>query len=339
MPAEWEPHRATWIAWPYLESDYPGKVDAVRWAYCEFIRHAARSERVEILCLNDELEADLRTRLERQNISGDIRIHRAKYNRTWLRDSGPIGVKQDGLKATRWVSFPFSGWGHLPEVELDQTVPDFIAQASGLPLTRGELSSGDPVLEGGMLDVNGNGALLVTEECLLSTVQQRNAAFSKADYERVFAEKFGVKETIWLPWGVAGDDTHGHIDNVARFVGERTVVVSTAAESDQEQYSKLKENVERLKAHRGAKGERLEVVELPLPSARYLDGVRIAPSYANFYFLNSMLLVPTYNDPLDRSALGLLAELVPGRKVIGIHCGDWISGGGTLHCSTQQEPL
>jgi agmatine deiminase len=130
MPAEWEPHRATWLAWPYLDSDYPGKVDAVRWAYCEFIRRAARVEAVEILCLTDEMEADLRNRLERQNITGPIRIHRAGYNRAWLRDSGPLGVYREGTKDPSWVSFLFTGWGALPEVELDQTVPSFIASAT-----------------------------------------------------------------------------------------------------------------------------------------------------------------------------------------------------------------
>lgn len=339
MPAEWEPHRATWIAWPYLESDYPGKLEAVRWAYCDFIRHTAKAEVVEILCLNEELEADLRNRLERQKISGDIRIHRAQYNRAWLRDSGPIGVYAHGTCNPQWLSFLFTGWGALPDVELDRTVPDFISTSTGRTLTHVRGNALQPVLEGGMLDVSGDGLILVTEECLLSREQERNPGFSKSNYEALFAEQLGAPNTIWLPWGVRGDDTHGHIDNVARFVDTRTVVVASPDSSDTDQYAALRENIEALRSYRTPLGEALTVVELPFPEPRYCDGIRLPAGYLNFYFTNELLLVPTYNDERDRLALGVLSELVPSRKVIGIHCGDWILGGGTLHCSTQQEPM
>jgi agmatine deiminase len=332
MPAEWEPHKGTWIAWPYMESDFPGKIDAVRWAFCEFIRHVSKVETVNILCLNDGLERDLKDRLDRQNITGDIQIHRAQYNRSWLRDSGPIGTVGD---TPSWVSYLFTGWGALPEVELDQTIPSFIAQTSHLPLVTEKQT---PVLEGGMLDVSGDGLVMVTEECLLSDTQQRNAGFTKADYEAIFAKDLGAPHTIWLPWGVSGDDTHGHIDNVARFIAPRTVVVASADEHDVEQYEKLQENIAVLKAFKTPEGGSLKVIELPFPEPRYCDGQRWAAGYLNFYFANGLVLVPTYNDERDRVALEILAENLPGRKVIGIHCGDWILGGGTLHCSTQQEP-
>ena len=338
MPAEWEEHRATWIAWPYMESDFPGKVDAVRWAYCEFIRHVSRVERVEVLCLNEELEADLRGRLSRQQIAGDIRIHRTPYNRSWLRDSGPIGVSRGGEHDASWVSFLFTGWGALPEIELDQKIPHFIAQTSGRPLDVIHATQGQPVLEGGMLDVSGDGLILVTEECLLSEQQQRNAGFTKKDYEEIFSKTLGAGHTIWLPNGVAGDDTHGHIDNVARFIAPRTVVVASAPESDREQYEKLQQNVAALRAYATPSGERLTVVELPFPEPRYCDGARFPAGYLNFYFANGMVLVPTYNDVNDRLALGVLSDLLPKHTVVGIHCGDWILGGGSLHCSTQQEP-
>jgi len=240
MPAEWEPHRATWIAWPYLESDYPGKVDAVRWNYCEFIRRASRVETVEILCLTAEMEGDLRNRLERQQITGSINIHRAEYNRAWLRDSGPIGVYREGTTGSSWISFLFTGWGALPEVELDQTVPSFVAAASRKPLLSSSSADSLPVLEGGMFDVSGDGLILVTEECLLSEQQQRNPGFTKGTYESIFATQLGAHHTLWLPWGVTGDDTHGHIDNVARFVNSRTVVVASADPSDKTQYAKLR---------------------------------------------------------------------------------------------------
>jgi agmatine deiminase len=194
------------------------------------------------------------------------------------------------------------------------------------------------VLEGGMLDVSGDGLVMVTEECLLSDTQQRNAGFTKADYEEIFARDLGAPQTIWLPWGVSGDDTHGHIDNVARFIAPRTVVVASADKEDKDQHEKLQENISVLKAYRTREGESLKVIELPFPAPRFCDNQRWAAGYLNFYFANGLLLVPTYNDERDRLALGILAENLPGRKVIGIHCGDWILGGGTLHCSTQQEP-
>jgi agmatine deiminase len=321
-----------------MDSDYPAKVDAVRWIYCEFIRHAAQSETVEILCLNDELVADARNRLSRQNIQGDIRIHKAPYNRAWLRDSGPIGVYDAETKKPAWVSFLFTGWGALPEVELDQMIPSYIAQASARELLASSAHASQPVLEGGMLDVSGDGLIIITEECLLSEHQQRNAGFTKKDYEAIFAEKLGAPNAIWLPWGISGDDTHGHIDNVARFVGPRTVVVASADPADTAQYNHLKENVEALKSYRTPSGERLQVVELPMPEARYCDGCRLGASYLNFYFLNDRVLVPTYNDIRDRKVLGILSELIPDKQVIGVYCGDWILGGGTMHCSTQQEP-
>lgn len=336
MPAEWEPHKATWIAWPYMESDFPGKLDAVRWAFCEFIRHVARVETVNILCLNDELERDLRERLSRQKITGDIQIHRAQYNRSWLRDSGPIGVVG---ASPSWVSYLFTGWGALPEVELDRTIPSFIAATSRVPLEIETRTASTPVLEGGMLDVSGDGLIMVTEECLLSETQQRNAGFTKADYEEIFARDLGAPCTIWLPWGVSGDDTHGHIDNVARFIAPRTVVVASADKDDTDQYEKLRENIAVLKAYRTPEGEPLKVIELPFPEPRVCDDQRWAAGYLNFYFANGLVLVPTYNDERDRLALEILAENLPNRRVIGIHCGDWILGGGTLHCSTQQEPV
>ncbi len=336
MPAEWEPHRATWIAWPFLESDFPGKIDAVRWAYCELIRHLARDECVEILCLSDEMKSDVEARLSRQNISGDIRIHITPYNRSWLRDSGPIGVAGRTLQ---WKSFDFTGWSTLAGFEHDQSIPQFISYTTGIPNEPVVINNRKVVFEGGMIDVSGDGLILATEECLLSHDQERNPGFLRKDYEQLFSNSFGSHETIWLPAGLVGDDTHGHIDNVARFVKPRTVLVASAPQHDAEQFSRTEGNIEALTAFRTESGEALEIIRLPLPEPRFCDGDRLAAGYANFYIANNLVLVPTYNDPEDRVALGILAELFPDRKVIGVNCTDWILGGGTLHCSTQQEPL
>lgn len=339
MPAEWEPHKGTWIAWPHLESDYPGKLDAVRWAYCELVRHLCSREEVHVLCATDALEQDAQARMQRLSITGQISYHRAEYNRAWLRDSGPIGVTDTSSSQQVWAHFTFNGWGALPGFEHDQKIPAAVSELSKRPLSTRISKWRESILEGGMLDVNGEGLIMVTEECLLSPSQQRNAQFTKSDYESLFAECLGATETIWVPFGIVGDDTHGHIDNVARFVNKDTVIVSTSIESDMEQYRRTSANYAFLKNFRTKTGSALNIIELPLPVPRYCDGERLACGYANFYLCNGAVLVPTFNDIGDANALKTLAEVFPDREVIGIYCGDWILGGGALHCSTQQEPL
>lgn len=339
MPAEWAPHRATWIAWPHLDSDFPGKLEPVRWAFCEFIRQLSKTETVEILCATEQLQSDLLTRLERTGITDNVRTHIVGYERTWLRDSAPTLVKSGAEK--RWIKWSFNAWALYDNFGPDQSIPDFIASASKIE-KEDALRKDDSkplVLEGGAFDVDGEGTIIVTEQCLLSDVHERNPGLNRQGYEDAFAHYLGANKTIWLSGGCEGDDTHGHIDDIARFVAPGKVVVASADKSDSEQYESSQENIARLKSARDAKGRALEVVELPYPEPLYCDGVRLPASYLNFYIANKVVLVPTFNDEKDRHALATLEKLLPERKVIGINCTDWVLGYGSLHCSSQQEPL
>lgn len=339
MPAEWAPHRATWIAWPHSEEDFAGKLDAVRWAYTEFVKNLSKYEVVEVICADEATKADLLLRLKRTGITENVRAHIKAYDRTWLRDSAPSMVKHNNKNL--WIKWIFNGWALFDNHLQDQAVPAYVSEASKidhLQALRPD-GKGNAVLEGGAFDVDGEGSIMVTEQCLLSDVQERNPGLTREGYEELFTKYLGATKTIWLSAGCEGDDTHGHIDDIARFVAPGKVVVASADKSDPAQYQASQENIKRLKNTKDAKGRTLEVTEIPYPAPIYCDGIRLPASYANFYIANNIVLVPTFNDPNDRLVLNTLANLMPQRKVVGIHCVDWILGCGSLHCSTQQEPL
>jgi agmatine deiminase len=341
MPAEWEPHRATWISWPNHEPDWPGKLDAVQWAYVEIARVLARYEPVEILCASDDAAAEARRRLESQAARLDrIRLHVLPTDRTWLRDSAPTAVHntQGQVVLLNWA---FNGWAKYTNWKLDAGVGPKMAEVTGL--SRLEPLRADSfdrlVLEGGGIETNGDGLLLVTEEWLLSDVQVRNPGLTRDGYERLFAEWLGTRRTIWLGEGCVGDDTHGHIDDIARFVARDAVVVAVERDPKDENHEKSLDNLLRLeRASRDPDIGPLRIVELPFPKAIYAYADRLPASYANFYVANGVVIVPTFNDVNDRFALQALANLFPDRDVIGIHATDLVWGQGTLHCLTQQEP-
>ncbi len=335
MPAEWEPHTATWLAWPHRKSDWPGKFSPITWVYTEIIRALTRNEEVELLLTDAETTF---ARLERANISLDrVNGWVCQTDRSWIRDSGPIFVVNDrGEQAV--LDWHFNAWAKYPDWTHDDRIPGFVAEQFGTQRWQPNLRGWRVVLEGGSIDVNGQGVLLTTEECLLSTTQHRNPPMDRADYEKVFADYLGVRKVIWLGSGITGDDTHGHVDDLARFVNPTTVVTVVESDCADENYHLLQENLERLQGATDADGQKLEVVTLPMPRPLVFDGVRLPASYANFYIANGVVIVPTFNDPADRIALGTLAELFPDREVIGIHCVDLVWGLGTLHCMTQQEP-
>jgi agmatine deiminase len=338
MPAEWEPHAATWLAWPRRASDWPGKLDLIPWVYAEIVRALTRHERVHLIVPDEPAQRAARALLERVHAdTTNVTFWQFATDRSWVRDSGPIFVRgADGARVA--LDWRFNAWAKYPDWHRDDGVPAFVAQRLGVPRVEPVHNGHRVVLEGGSIDVNGTGLLLTTEECLLSPTQERNPPLGRADYEAVFAEYLGARKVLWLGRGIAGDDTHGHVDDLARFVGPRTVVVATAADPADENYAVLCENRERLEGMTDPDGHKLEVVPLPVPRALVYDGVRLPASYANFYIANGAVLVPTFNDPADRTALGTLAELFPDRTVVGIHCVDLVWGLGTLHCMTQQEP-
>ncbi|HEU5340784.1 agmatine deiminase family protein [Edaphobacter sp.] len=338
MPAEWAPHAATWIAWPHNAEDWPGKFQPIPWVYAEIARHLARAEDVHILVNDQPAEQRARRILHRAGANLDrIHFHRWPTDRVWLRDSGPIFLKNPaGDRAvTNWK---FNAWAKYPNYHDDDQVPHRVARLHNLP--EFQPTSGDHrlVLEGGSIDTNGAGVLLTTEECLLSEIQQRNPGISREQLEQAFHDYLGIDQTLWLNRGCAGDDTHGHIDDIARFVAEDTILAAIEPNAADENHLPLAENLDRLRAARNLEGKPFRIIELPMPAPVVFDGQRLPASYANFYIANDSVLVPTFNDPNDRHALNTIAACFPNREVIGIHAVDLVWGLGTLHCLTQQEP-
>jgi len=345
MPAEWDLHEATWLAWPHNPEDWPGKFQTIPWVYAEIVRLLSAQETVNILVDDGNAEQRALGILHRAGANlAHVRFHRWPTDRVWTRDSGPIFVRdiagQVGL--TNWH---FNAWAKYDDWKLDDQIPARVTELLGVPSWSPtiELENGAKrhriVLEGGSIDTNGAGILLTTEECLLSEVQQRNPDLSREQLEQVFSDYLGIDQVVWLGCGVAGDDTHGHVDDITRFVGETTIVTAVESNTSDPNHAPLAENLHRLKATRTLHGKQFDLVELPLPRPVVFRGQRLPASYANFYIANGVVLVPTFNDSNDRVALSILAELFPGREVIGIHSVDLVWGLGTLHCMTQQQPV
>lgn len=342
MPGEWEAHRATWISWPHHEPDWPGKLGPIPWVYAEIARVLSARERVEILCHTADVRSAAREALEAHGVDIErVGLHVVPTDRVWLRDSAPSGVLEPSGRVAL-VNWAFNAWAKYPNWHQDAGVGEAIAAITGLP--RYEPLRPDNgerlVLEGGGIEVNGQGLLLVTEEWLLSDVQVRNPGLTREAYERAFCDWLGARRTIWLGEGCVGDDTHGHIDDIARFVGPETLVLAVEEDPADDNHGRSIDNLRRLEsAAREADIGPLRVVQLPFPRPVVMNGERLPASYANFYIANGVVLVPTFNDANDRLALNILADLMPSHRVIGIHAVDLVWGLGTLHCLTQQEPL
>ena len=390
MPAEWEPHAGTWLAWPHYEGDWPGKFEPIPWVYAEIIRNLARHERVELIANTAAAARKARRILERADaLSDNIRFHHWPTNRVWLRDSGCIFLKYGSLPgegplahqlqtAARYLigmgqelihsdrsseakhagparkqktkrrdlgatdavalKFRFNAWAKYSNWRHDERIGSLMARATNAQEVRPESIGARIVLEGGSIDVNGYGTILTTEECLLSKQQQRNPHMVRAHYERAFADYLGAPHTIWLGQGIFGDDTHGHIDDLTRFVSKQTVVTMVEPNPKDVNHAPLRANLRRLQAARDQDGKQLNVVELPMPQPVVFEGRRLPASYANFYIANGVVLAPVFNRPNDRIALDTLSHLFPGREIIPIYSGDFIWGLGAMHCMTQQQP-
>ncbi len=369
MPAEWEPHAATWLAWPHYHGDWPGKFEPIPWVYAEIIRNLAKHERVELIVNDASAARQARRVLEKADaLSANIRFHRWPTNRVWLRDSGCIflarGQKDVGpglrpgqaeqSSAALALKFRFNAWAKYSNWRHDEKIGSLMAKT---PTSRAKharemghprklyteeihpLSGGKRiVLEGGSIDVNGLGTILTTEECLLSKVQERNPHMARVHYEKAFADYLGAPHTIWLGRGIFGDDTHGHVDDLSRFVSRDTVVTMVEPDSNDVNHAPLRANLRRLQAARDQNGRQLTVVELPMPQPVVFEGRRLPASYANFYIANGVVLAPVFNRPNDRIALNTLADLFPTRQIVPIYSGDFIWGLGAMHCMTQQQP-
>jgi agmatine deiminase len=305
--------------------------------YAEIIRHLARHEQVEVIVNDAASERRARKVLQLANVTdSNIRFHRWPTNRVWTRDSGCTFVVGDAeVHAIKWR---FNAWAKYSNWQHDEKIGSLMAKASGVEEVRAMFRKNRVVLEGGSIDVNGKGTLLTTEECLLSKVQQRNSKMKRKDYERVFAETLGIKNVVWLGAGIAGDDTHGHVDDITRFVAPDTVVTVVESDPEDSNYEPLRDNIRRLREATDQDGNQLSIIELPLPSPVLFNGTRVPASYGNFYIANGLVLVPVFNDPNDRVALDILADLFSDREIVGIYSGDLIWGFGAIHCLTQQQP-
>ncbi len=337
MPAEWAPHNATWIAWPHNPEDWPNKFQPIPWVYCEIVRHLSQVEDVHILVNDEAAEKRATTMLRRQHANlARLHFHLWRTDRVWLRDSGPIFVKRKkDVAITNWK---FNAWAKYDNWRNDDRIPGQVAKLYDMPSFEPEVNGKRLVLEGGSIDTNGAGVLLTTEECLLSDVQQRNPGVYREQLERAFRDYLGIEQVIWLNRGCDGDDTHGHVDDITRFVAENTILTAVESNTADENHLPLAENLERLRAARNLDGKPFTIRTLPMPAPVVFEGQRLPASYANFYIANNLVLVPTFNDPNDRIALNTLADCFPDRTITGIHCTDFIWGLGALHCMTQQEP-
>ena len=360
LPAEWERHDATWLAWPHYQGDWPGKFEPIPWVYAEVVRHLARQERVELLVNDAASERKARRLLDRANaLSSSVRFHRWPTNRVWMRDSGCIFVtprqagfaRPDGREPAQGLpkgrlspheplalKWRFNAWAKYSNWRHDEKVGSRMAGAAKAREVRPLCGKQRIVLEGGSIDVNGCGTLLTTEECLLSKVQERNPAMTRVHYEKAFADYLGATHVIWLGRGIFGDDTHGHVDDLTRFVTPDTVVTMVEPDPKDVNHAPLRANLRRLQAARDQNGKQLTIVELPMPGPVVFEGRRLPASYANFYIANGVVLAPVFNDPNDRLVLNTLAELFPKRNIVPIYSGDLIWGLGTMHCMTQQQP-
>ena len=338
LPAEWEPHQATWLAWPHEKTDWPGKFAPIPWVYGEIVRLLARVERVCILVGNREAEENARRVLQKSAADlTAVDFFYARTNRGWTRDFAPIFVK-NAKGESAIIHWRFTGWAKYNNWRYDAAVTRKLARRLKLPLWEPTHQGRRVVLEGGSIDVNGKGTLLTTEECLLSPVQARNPGLGREDLHKVFHDYLGVTHVLWLKKGIAGDDTHGHIDDLARFVSPGTVVAVVEADRSDANYEPLQENLALLREMKDQDERPLRVETLPMPEPVYFSGQRLPASYANFYIANKLVLVPTFSDPSDRVALNTLAGLFPDREVLGVACRDLVLGLGTLHCMTMQQP-
>ena len=375
MPAEWEPHEATWLSWPHELTDWPGKFSPIPWAFAEIVRHLAAVERVFLIVEDQVSEKRAQAVLDKAGAPLDaLTFFHAPTDRGWMRDSGPMAVvaspkqesrprvssepgtvptgnlvPEDGSTAIPaakdptptsgvLLHFEFNGWAKYHDHKRDARVVARVNRMLRRPLLEPEHKTRRVVLEGGAIDVNGRGTMLTTEECLLSQVQSRNPGFTKYDYAQVFKKYLGVTNVLWLRSGIAGDDTHGHIDDLARFVDPTTVVTAVEEDRREANYQPLQENLAVLREMKDQDGQPLRIETLPMPRPVYFAGQRLPASYANFYIANGIVLVPTFNDPADRVALNTLASVFPGREIVPIYCRDLVLGLGTIHCMTQQLP-
>lgn len=338
FPAEWEKHKGTLLALPHNKEDWPGKFHPIPWVYVEIVKKLTEGEIVYIIVSSKQSENKFRKMLSKGGVNlKKVKFFKFRTNRSWMRDTSPFFIRKDNkIEAVRYV---FNGWAKYENWEMDVKIPYLVTEKMKINLNEAKFNNKSIVLEGGAVDKNGEGTLITTEECLLDNkVQVRNEGFRKAEYGAVFEEYLGIKKIIWLNKGIEGDDTHGHVDDLCRFVSRDRILLCHETDVKDANYHLLEENRERLEGETIEDGTKIEVINLPMPKPVIFEKQRLPASYANFYIGNSAVLVPTFNDENDRRALGIISECFPNREVIGIHSLDLVWGLGTIHCLTHEIP-
>ena len=336
MPAEWEKQKSTWIAWPHNKKDWPNKFDPIPLIFAEIVFHISKGQIVNILIQNNLLKKKAAIILKNFKVNfSNIKFILCKTDRAWLRDSFPIFVKNKKKKKIL-INWDFNSWAKYKNFKKDNNVINKINKILKLPSISPKFHKKKVVLEGGAIDVNGKGALITTEECLLSKVQQRNPGLKKHDYEKLFYDYFGIKKVLWLKKGIVGDDTHGHVDDLARFVSEKTIFLAYERNKKDMNYKILRNNFKIIKKFDDFK--KFKVIKIPMPKAKYIEGTRVPATYLNFYIANKIVLVPTFKDKNDKLVLKIFKKHFKNRKIIPIDCSILIWGFGAIHCMTQQEP-
>lgn len=340
FPAEWEKQEAVWLGWPHNKADWPGKFTPIPWVFAEIVKNIAKYQKVRLLVISEDHK---RSALKVMDYTGvnlsNVEFFIVPTDRGWLRDISPFWVKDKNNKTVP-VHFEFDGWSKYDNYKKDRKIPSFIAKKLKMNMVEAVHKKRTLVLEGGAIDINGEGTLVTTEECLLDPdTQTRNPGLTKKDYEELLNQYLGIKKIIWLANGIKGDDTHGHVDDLCRFVNKNTLLIAEEKDSSDENHYILNENIERLQTETIQNGSKVNIIKLPMPAPFYFRGERLPASYANFLITNHSVIVPTFNDPKDRIALGIIADCFPEKEIVGINSSDLVWGLGTIHCLTREQPL
>ena len=336
MPAEWEKQKSTWMAWPHNKNDWPKKFDLIPEVFAETIFHISKVQKVNILIESNSLKRKAILVLKNYKVNfSNIKFILCKTDRVWLRDSFPIFVKNNNNKKYL-INWDFNSWAKYKNFKNDNSIIFKIKSILKLNVISPEFGKKKVVLEGGAIDVNGKGTLITTEECLLSRFQQRNPGLKKNDYERLFHDYLGIKKVFWLKKGIIGDDTHGHIDDIARFVSKNKIFIAYERDKKDVNYKILRNNFKIIKKLN--KFKKFKIVKIPMPKPKYIEGTRVPATYLNFYIANKIVLVPIFKDKNDKLVLSIFKKHFKNRKIIPIDCSNLIWGFGAIHCMTQQEP-
>ena len=338
MPAEWEKQKSTWIAWPHNKKDWPNKFESIPHVFAEIISYISKVQIVNLLIQNKKFKKKIINHLKQKKAKiNNIKIITCKTDRVWVRDSGPIFLK-DKKKNIILSNWNFNAWAKYKNFKNDNLINLNISKIKKYQILNIVYKNKPVTLEGGSIDVNGYGLLLTTRECLLSKIQQRNPGLGIKDYKAIFKKALGVRKIIWLDRGIYGDDTHGHIDDVARFVSKNKIFLAVENNKKDKNFKNLKKNLDILNKIIINK-KKLKIIKIPMPSPKIIEGTRVPATYLNFYIANKIVLVPVYNDSRDKIVINIFKKNFKSRKIIPINCSELIWGFGAIHCMTQQEPI